>query len=327
MYFQKILPIKVVNTLETKIASFGNQLSEIKNIITSQVNTPQANMTRHIEDNSAWFNKEKLAAVKAPPSPSVFVVKKGGNADEYKKHIDTVQKAIMDNNIAMQHTYKNKEDEIVIVCDSKESRDNQKNILQNTDNIATKAPKGIRPTVSIVGLPMEYLKEEVLDMVIKQNGFIKQFSLANNIGEHFKVLVVRPTKNDPSKFQAFVSLSNCLRDVIKQFKDKLTLGLSSCKVYDQYHIKRCNNSQQFGHYYKDCTDIECCAECGGDHPINTCESAKKKYINCVRDGVDTQDHCTYDLKCPSLLKQQELLKQKIAKTISNLKLYREAMIT
>ena len=180
-------------------------------------------MTHHIEDNSVWFNKEKLAAMKAPPSPSVLVVKKGGNADEYKKHIDTVQKAIMDNNIAMQHTYKNKEDEIVIVCDSKESRDNLKNILQNTDNnIATKAPKGIRPTVSIVGLPMEYPKEEVLDMVIKQNDFIKQFSLANNIGEqndfikqfslannigeHFKVLVVRPTKNDPSKFQAFVSL-------------------------------------------------------------------------------------------------------------------------
>ena len=157
---------------------------------------------------------------------------------------------------------------------------------------------------------MEFPKEEVLDMVIKQNDFIKQFSLANNIGEHFKVLVVRPTKNDPSKFQAFVSLSNCLRDFSKQFKDKLNLGLSSCKVYDQYHIKRCNRCQQFGHYYKDCTAIGCCAKCGGDHPTNTCESAEKKCINCFRDGVDTQDHCTYHLKCPSLLKQQELLKQK-----------------
>ena len=68
-----------INTLETKIASFGNQLCEIKNLITSQVNTPQANMTHHIEDNSVWFNKEKLAAVKAPHSPSVLVVKKGGN--------------------------------------------------------------------------------------------------------------------------------------------------------------------------------------------------------------------------------------------------------
>ena len=77
-------------------------------------------------------------------------------------------------------------------------------------------------------------------------------------------------------------LSNCLRDVIKQFKDRLALGLSSCKVYDQYHIKRCNRCQQFGYYYKDCTAIECCAKCGSDHPTNTCESAEKKYINCIR---------------------------------------------
>ena len=130
---------------------------------------------------------------------------------------------------------------------------------------------------------------------------------------------------DPPKMIHQNFKRNCLRDVIKQFKDKLTLGLSSCKVYDQYHIKRCNKCQQFGHYYKDCTAIECCAKCGGDHPTNTCESAEKKCVNCVRDGVGTQDHCTYDPNCPSLLKQQELLKQKIEKTSLNLKLYKEAM--
>ena len=119
----------------------------------------------------------------------------------------------------------------------------------------------------------------------------------------------------------------CVCDCQRSHVPRCLEKLSSCKVYDQYHIKRCNKCQQFGHYYKDCTAIECCAKCGGGHPINTCESAEMKCINCVRDGVDTQDHCTYDQKRPSLLKQQELLKQKIEKTNLNLKLYREAMIT
>ena len=195
------------------------------------------------------------------------------------------------------------------------------------ENIPTKAPNSICPSISIIGMPMEYSIEHAMDMLIKQNDFVKQFSMANNMDEHFKVLAIRPTKKGPSKFQVFATLSAILRDILKQFRDKLTLGLSPCKVFDQYHVKRCNKCQLFGHYYKDCTSAECCAKCGGNHLTKGCGSTEKKCINCVRGGIGTQDHYTFDTNCPSLLKQQVLIKQRIEKTNLNVKLYKEALKT
>ena len=149
-------------------------------------------------------------------------------------------------------------------------------------------------------------------MVVKQNEFIKSFAVVNNIHDHFKVLVVKPTKNDEQKFQVFAGVSSVLRDGIKQYNDKLTLGLAVCKVYDQYHVKRCNKCQQFGHYSKHCTStVEICAKCAGNHATNSCSSDIKKCFNCDKNNFENHDHHAYDTKCPSMLKQQELLKKQL----------------
>ena len=124
-----------INTLESKIESMDNQLNEIKNLIIAN-NTPPASAntqlvkTTHSDNNSIWFNKQKLATVKAPPSPAVLVVSKSDNLNDDKKHIDLVQKVIMDNDITLQDTYRNKDGDLTIVCDSKESRDNLKDFVQ-----------------------------------------------------------------------------------------------------------------------------------------------------------------------------------------------------
>ncbi len=158
----------------------------------------------------------------------------------------------MENNIGLQKSYKNKNGELIVVCDSREARDNLSTMLSNVDErIPTISPNGKRPTVAIVGLYKEYSKEEITAMVVKQNQFVKNFVMTNNIEEHFKVLAVRPTKRNQNVFQVFASVSAVLRDGTKQYNDKLTLGLTSCKVYDQYHVKRCNKCQLFGHYIKD----------------------------------------------------------------------------
>ena len=142
------------------------------------------------------------------------------------------------NNIGLQKSYTNKSGELVLVCDSKESRDNLSTIVDSIDNtIPTKRPTGKRPTIAIVGLHKDYTKEQIVTMVVKQNEFVRKFMTSNNIEDHFKVLVVRPTKRNENVFQAFVSVSAMLRAGIKQYKDKITLGLTSCKVYDQYHVK------------------------------------------------------------------------------------------
>ena len=312
-----------INTLENSIGTVKDQLLEIKKILTPKKSavTPDESAPNFVPNaNSIWFNKEKLEAVKAPPVPSVLVVAKMNEVDKDRQNIDIVEKAIMDNNISLQKSYTNKSGELVLVCDSKESRDNLSTIVESIDNtIPTKRPTGKRPTIAIVGLHKDYTKEQIVTMVVKQNEFVRKFMTSNNIEDHFKVLVVRPTKRNENVFQAFVSVSAMLRDGIKQYKDKITLGLTSCKVYDQYHVKRCNKCQLFGHYVKDCPNTECyCAKCGDMHETDNCSSATKKCINCVRSDNDSHDHYAFDINCPSMLVQQSILKNILEKDRLNM---------
>jgi hypothetical protein len=313
------------------IGELSSQLSEIKRLLTPAavpVKEKPDNMNQPAT-NSIWFNNERLKKVKAPTGPSVLVVGKTNDAQRDTKHMEVVQKVIMDNDVTLQKSYKNKNGELVIVCDSKEARDNLSNIVNSIDdNIPTKSPNGVRPTISIVGLYKEYTKEEITAMFVKQNEFVKKFATNNNIEDHLRVFAVRPTRNNQNVFQAFVSVSAALRDGIKQHGDKVTLGLTTCKVYNRFHVKRCNKCQLFGHYAKDCTSQETyCAKCAGNHESVSCSTSGKKCINCVRSDADQVDHHAYDLSCPAIIQQQEMLKHVIEKDSLNLATYTTGQTT
>ena len=305
-----------INSLESKM----KQLLLKKDVPERPGNNVTEVNSHSSKQNSIWYNKERLETVKAPPAPSVLVVGKTNEQENDQKNLEVVEKVIMENNIGLKKSYKNKSGELVLVCESKETRDNLSNIVESIDKrIPTKSPNGKRPTIAIVGLYKEYTTEEVISMMIKQNDFIKKFATTNNIDDHCKVLVVRPTKRNAGMFQVFVSVSAVLRDGIKQHNDKITLGLTSCKVYDQYHVKRCNKCQFFGHYAKDCTSTEdYCAKCGEMHETANCTSTLKKCINCVRSDVEKNDHCAFDNDCPAIVTQQEILKNIIEKDRLNL---------
>ena len=150
-------------------------------------------------------------------------------------------------------------------------------------------------------------------MLVLQNGFVKGFAGQNDINEHIEIFAVRPLKNKADCYQAFASVSPTLREGIKHFKNKLTIGFANCKVYDRYHVKRCNNCQHFRHYARECStpDDIACGKCGGTHLTNDCDSAEVKCINCVRGNGKECDHTAFDYRCPSLKKEQEVEKKKL----------------
>ena len=93
------------------------------------------------------------------------------------------------------------------------------------------------------------------------------------------------------------------------------VGLATCKIYDQYHIKRCNNCQGYGHYFKNCPtpDVHTCAKCGSDHPTRECQSLIYKCVNCVKAQLpnDECEHSAADQACVSLRKAQDKLKNNL----------------
>jgi hypothetical protein len=213
----------------------------------------------------------------------------------------------VENGISVTKSYKNNSGELVVVCDNNNSRDKLQNIIATKDeNIVMKQITKKKPSVTIVGLSKKYNNEEVINLLVTQNQHLKQFSTVNNINEHIEIHDIKPTRAKESVFQVFASVSEVLRKGLKNYRDKVTIGLISCKVYDRFHIKRCNNCQGLGHYYKDCTNPNepRCAKCSLNHATNTCTNMEKKCANCSDIGNES-DHAAYDPKCPAMVSEVE----------------------
>ena len=220
----------------------------------------------------------------------------------------------MDNNIPVSKSYKSKSGDLFVVYNTKDTRDELKDIVFSANNdIEMDVPTEKRPSISIVGLAKEYDKTEVIQMLVLQNGFIKGFASKNDINQHIKIFAVRPLKNNPNCFQVFANVSTKLREGFNYFNNRVTLGLSTCKVYDQYHIKRCNNCQNFGYYAADCPtlDIHVCGKCSSNHETRDCTSNVSKCINCVRNNFGDVSHYTNSSKCPSKMQKQASLKERL----------------
>ena len=122
-------------------------------------------------------------------------------------------------------------------------------------------------------------------------------------------------------YQVFASVSETLRKGLKNYHDKIVIGLTNCKIYDRYHVKRCNNCQGYGHYYKDCPtpNEQTCAKCGLDHPTNSCEATVKHCINCKKAGSVNSNHAAYDPTCPALTGEVEKKKKQSEKHLNQLR--------
>lgn len=319
-----------INMLETELRGMSkklekfdevqDQLEELKLLMEKLLTkeTPQEPPAPHqplASVNSIWNDKEKMENVKA--QRAVLVVKSSGDEEKCKENQQVVEATIMDNNIPVIESHKNKSGDLVVHFENEEIRDEVRDLVSSTGivpEIIMTTPTEARPSITIVGLPREYKKEEIVHMVTMQNANIKNFADSNNIDDHFQVHAVRPCKNNPSCFQVFASVSFILREGLRANKDKVTCGMISCKVYDRYHVKKCNNCQKFGHYVLECPtkSVPNCGKCSGNHPTRDCEELhQQKCINCIRNNIDEYFHTTNSHKCPCLIKEQEVLKKKI----------------
>ena len=287
-----------IRVLESNIDSIKSELAEIKNLLKSpSVAKPTVSKS---PDENIWFNQERLATTKVPPAKPVLLV---NNIQESNN--ESIEKVIIDNGIPVTKSYKNNSGDLVLICDTADSRERLKTaIASSSETVQMKTVGSKKPSITIVGLSQQYTKEEVVKQIVSQNQFVKDFSTANNIDEHIEVHDIKPTRAKPMVFQAFVSVSEVLRNGFRNYRDKVTIGLTSCKIYDRFHVKRCNNCQVLGHFYKDCpTPTQaCCAKCSLNHPTNSCNTTDRKCANCVKEGNENHEHATFDPKCPSMLK-------------------------
>ena len=306
--------------------TIDSQLKEITMMLKSKgeskAEVPSASVKS--PESSIWNDAEKLATVKAPPSTAVLVVPKIPDQEKHSANKTIIERTVVDNQIPLKETFTNKEGDLVLVCESAEKRDELKTLVQTAkQDIKMNTPKPKQHSITIVGMASEYNTDEIKKLIVQQNVLIKRFTEANNLDDHFQVHSVKPLKNNAQKFQVFASVSQTLREGFRKSKDKIIMGVSSCKIYDRVQTKRCNNCQKFGHFIADCPTANdpACGKCSGDHATKDCVETTRGCINCKRNNTEYLSHSAFYHKCPSLLRFQELVED--SKRVDHLNLERQ----
>lgn len=304
-----------IHLLERKMNTIDSQLKEICSMLKSPQakpveNPPKPRNSPDISSINFWNDTEKLSKVRAPPSAAVLVVPKIPDQTAQEANKMVIEKAVVDHHIPLKETFTNKSGDFVLVCESAERRDELKTLVQTAKgDIALNTPKAKEHSITIVGMSREYTTDEIKRLIVQQNVLIKRFTEVNNLDEHLKVHSVKPTRNNGEIYQAFASVSQILRDGFRKAKDKIIIGVNSCKIYDRTQTKRCNNCQKFGHFMANCPTpgSPSCGKCGESHPTNECTSEERGCINCKRNSMEYSSHSAFYHKCPSLLKFEKLL--------------------
>ena len=310
-----------ISLLESKMSTFSQQLTEICSVLKSSTQKspevlpkPKPTMVR----NSIWNDAEKLSTVKAPPSAAALVVPKIPDQRAHSANQTIIEKTVVENQIPLKETYTNKSGDLVLVCESTEKRDELKNLVHTAkQDITMTTPKVKHQSITLVGLAREYSAEEIKKLILQQNTLIKKFAEANNFDEHFKVHSVKALRNNAEIFQVFASVSEVLREGFRRAKDKLLMGVNTCKIYDRRQTKRCNNCQKFGHFVANCptSNEPSCGKCSESHSTRDCTSIERGCINCRRNNLEHKSHSAFYHKCPTLLKYQEESEQTTSNSV------------
>ena len=105
----------------------------------------------------------------------------------------------------MLESYKNKLGDIVLVCESEDTRNELKRLVAEKDeHIVMNTPAEKRASITIVGLKQQYHKDEIIETSLLQNGFIKY---SNDIKKHIGIFAVQPLQNNRELYPSFASVS------------------------------------------------------------------------------------------------------------------------
>ena len=312
-----------VTVLDKKIdnlrSDFKSELNDIKEALKSlksdnqsspYIDTP--NKSTASSSDNPWDDAQKTDHLK-----HMMVIKKDESGNSVDKKV--LEKACVENGVGILNTFKlNKSEDTAVVLKSKKDADLLKQKLSCTlpnhklDQMTTRIPR-----ITIVGLERQYNKDELKDMICKQNpGIAALLSDAgtSELDKKLDIVAILPLKNNSSLFKAIVLVSNLIRSVISKQSDRIYIGLQRvCKVYDSFFVLRCYNCQDFGHHSKDCTNTAVCGYCSGEHQTRSCERKADPVAECCNNckKADSADlnHSANAIDCPLFKKLQDKVRK------------------
>ena len=316
----------------SQVTKMADMLNDVKSNVTAMsaaksyspeganghtISEANGNSASTINNCSPWHNNTRVENMRS----SLIVKSKPGNQPT-QVDLNRVKSLAVKNKIPVSKVGVSGSGHTFIHCPSIKDRDKLQPILtadlQDNEVVALKEKL---PHVSIVDIyksntddiTSSNFRDEILQQVRNQN---HQIGTLIDSGDEFTILFVKPG-NASNKCTAVVRVSCRIRDLIKTNRNRLFIGISSCRVFDRFFIKRCNKCQGFGHYKGNCPNQEVCGYCGEGHSSEGCplketdDFCNMKCINCKRNNLSESGHSTFWPSCPSYIAAQKKLRSTI----------------
>ena len=299
----------VVHTLVTKVSELTNEVQKMKQSekVSPVPNQPSGLPT--VIHGGAWADPKSVQNLRAS-----LVIKPNDKKDQV--NLETIRKIVVDNNIPVSKVGVSTSGNTFIHCPSIAARDKLQPLLESDiPNQTVHSLKEKLPSISIVDITEKFTKEELVTRIRQQNSYVNELIDQDHI---FKVLFMKPPTGEYKNYQVVALVSPDIRDVISANRNRLFVGLESCRVYDRFYVKRCNECNCFGHYKAKCPNKASCTFCASEeHNSETCplkdsrDHSKFKCINCKRSGLSCEGHSAAWFKCPAYIIAQKKIQSTI----------------
>ena len=302
-----------------EVKNLSKEVNEIKNLIIT--NSSKSNINGSANANSSvdktmWSDEKRTCQMKS----SLVIKHKNKDISSPALNLNVVKEIAVKNNIPVSNIGVSQKGDTFIHCPSAEARDKlQPLISADLPDREVTSIKDKSPHITIVDIIQtgteDLTKENILLQICSQN--IKISALVKS-GNEFKILFIRKNSKT-NKYTAVARVSCDIRNAIKSNRNQIYIGISSCRVYDRFYVKRCNNCQKFGHFKDGCPNQTVCGHCSGHHQsencslVDTADISKLTCTNCKDSNMPDggNGHSTFWYKCPAYMVAQKKLKSTI----------------
>ena len=312
-----------VKSLESKMENLESDISEIKSILlqrshaqtptTSDRSDPQSPTSATTPSKNPWDNMERVKNLRS--NAKLIIGGDGPGKNISKTDLETIA---IDNKLPVEHFHINNSGKTVLTFATQNDRDKANSKLKAAfPESEIRQASELLPTISIANISNNLNAEELYDAIMRFNPEIESY--VNN-GGIFKVLGQLRKQNKNDSLQANVRVSNNIRKLLENGGNRVCTGFGySCKVYDHFHIKRCNICQKYNHYADNCPTKQApvCSYCAENHKSDDCSNRTATpfiptCVNCKlsKDQCNTA-HESSSNTCSTYKKAQDALRNSI----------------
>jgi hypothetical protein len=204
---------------------------------------------------------------------------------------------------------------IIMECSLKEECDKIKDRVNQKlhGKVEAKIPNKKLPKMIIKNISADVIEDDILQMIFSQNPHVGDL-----ITKGEKLNLIRIQKTRMGLKHAIIEVSPLVWSYF-QSNNFLYISFSRCKVDEYNYVIQCYKCHGYGHFARECTSAELCANCGNLHKTEDCKSRELSCVNCIKFNEKVKNsvkrvninHKANDKCCSSYKRIISIIKSKI----------------